>query len=225
MEERAVDAERGPRGPYRKGVERRAQILASAVEVFGSEGWTGTLKQVADRVGVTPAAVLVHFGSKEGLLIEVLRAWGDAQLPETEPSTFPEYLASWRRLMRYHTRNRGLLKLYLRLATEATTDSHPAHAFVVERNRRTLDGVLTRLHAAVEAGEIVRLGDEEVLAEARNLLAAVEGLEMQWVLDDRVDLVGLVSRYLDQVLERLRPPDPPPPGEAGRAAGPAVVEP
>lgn len=225
MEERAVDAERGPRGPYRKGVERRAQILDSAVEVFGSEGYTGTLKQVADRVGVTPATVLVHFGSKEGLLIEVLRAWGDAQLPQNEPSTFDDYLASWRRLMRYHIEHRGLLKLYLRLATEATTDSHPAHAFIVERNRRTLDGVLTRLHTAVAAGEVVPLGDEEVLAEARDLLGAVEGLEMQWVLDDRVDLVGLVSRYLELVLDRLRPPVRPLPDGADDGAGSTVVEP
>jgi AcrR family transcriptional regulator len=220
-----MDAERGSRGPYRKGVERRAQILDSAVEVFGSEGWTGTLKQVADRVGVTPAAVLVHFGSKEGLLIEVLRAWGDAQLPEDEPATFVDYLASWRRLMRYHVGNRGLLKLYLRMATEATTDSHPAHAFITERNRRTLDAILTRLHAAVAAGEVVHLDEADVLAEARGLLAAVEGIEMQWVLDDRVDLVGLVSRYLDQVLQRLRPAAGPLPDRADRASGSVVVEP
>jgi AcrR family transcriptional regulator len=202
--EGSLSTARAPRGPYQVGIERRAQILDGAIQVFGSEGYTGTLKQVAELVGLTPAGITVHFGSKEGLLIEVLKSWGQAQLPLTEPSTFEDYLASWQQLMIYHTQHRGLLKLYLRLATEASSASHPAYAFVVERNRQTVQDLVTRLRSAVTAQEIIDLDDDEVMVEARELLAIVEGIEMQWILDERVDLVGIVSNYLSLMLNHLQ---------------------
>lgn len=205
-----MNEQRGPRGPYRKGVERRAQILDSASRVFAAEGYHGTLKQVADLVGVTPAAVVARFGSKEGLLVAVLQAWGEAQLPEAEPSTLEEHLASWRRLVAYHLEHRGLLRLYLRLATEATSSSHPAHDWIVERNRATVHEIESHLSAAAAAGEIADLGDVRIAAEARTLVAVIEGIEMQWILDERVDLVGLVSLALEQALRRLRPGTPAP---------------
>lgn len=215
-----MNEQRGPRGPYRKGVERRAQIVESASRVFAAEGYHGTLKQVADLVGVTPAAVVALFGSKEGLLIEVLQAWGTAQLPPSEPTGVEDHLASWRRLMTYHVAHRGLLRLYLRLATEATSPSHPAHGWIVERNRATVHGLESHLRAAAAAGEIADLGDARIAAEARNLLAVVEGLEMQWILDERVDLVGLVSLALEQALGRLRPGSPDPKGAPDDGAAP-----
>ena len=49
-------------------VDRRAEILNAAVELFGMLGYYGTsLQKIADRVGLTKAGVLHYVGSKEGL--------------------------------------------------------------------------------------------------------------------------------------------------------------
>ena len=47
-------------------VDRRAEILNAAVELFGTLGYYGTsLQKIADRVGLTKAGVLHYVGSKE----------------------------------------------------------------------------------------------------------------------------------------------------------------
>ena len=56
-------------------VDRRAEILNAAVELFGMLGYYGTsLQKIADRVRLTKAGVLHYVGSKEGLLTAALDA-------------------------------------------------------------------------------------------------------------------------------------------------------
>ena len=64
------------RGPYRTGIRRREQIIATAITVFGEYGYAGgSIRAIADRVGISHATLLQHFGSKEGLLTAVLEEW------------------------------------------------------------------------------------------------------------------------------------------------------
>src|SRR5690242_21713783 len=54
--------------------KRRGEILQAAHEVFTSKGFrNGSLGDIADRVGITHQGILHYFGSKEQLLVEVLR--------------------------------------------------------------------------------------------------------------------------------------------------------
>ena len=76
----SVDDEHQPhrprRGPYRTGIRRREQIIGAAIAVFGEYGYAGgSIRTIADRVGVSHATLLQHFGSKEGLLTAVLEEW------------------------------------------------------------------------------------------------------------------------------------------------------
>ena len=72
----ATETATGTRGPYRTGIRRKEQLISAAIDVFGEFGFTGgTIRSIADRVGVSHAALLQHFGSKEGLLMAVLREW------------------------------------------------------------------------------------------------------------------------------------------------------
>ncbi|NKF33320.1 helix-turn-helix transcriptional regulator, partial [Pseudomonas sp. BGM005] len=46
------------RGSYAKGVARREEILESALDVIATKGYqSASLKQIAEVVGVTPAAL------------------------------------------------------------------------------------------------------------------------------------------------------------------------
>src|SRR4249920_1985097 len=61
------------RGPYAKTAARRQDILDTALEVFAQQGFRGgSLREIADRVGLSQAGVLHHFDSKEALLAAVL---------------------------------------------------------------------------------------------------------------------------------------------------------
>ena len=57
----------------------RETILDAAQRLFGERGYDATsLRQIADAVGTTKAAVYYHFPAKEHLLLELSRPWFDS---------------------------------------------------------------------------------------------------------------------------------------------------
>ncbi|QAY72245.1 TetR/AcrR family transcriptional regulator [Agromyces protaetiae] len=194
------------RGPYKNGIVRRRQILDKAVEVFGTYGYlAGSLRQIAAEVGVTPAALARHFDSKEDLLVEVLRYWENDNAHRTAGAE-PTGVAALRDLtdlMEYHLRHRGFLQLFLTLGVEATNPDHPARQFIVERYASTREGFAKRIQDAIDAGELMPLPPEQVQSEARLLIAALDGFELQWLLDPDFDLVSEVDRFIEATIRRL----------------------
>lgn len=192
------------RGPYRNGIRRRELMVAKASEVFAELGYVGgSLRTIAERVGVAPASLLQHFGSKEGLLEAVLEDWTrrtDEQVRTSHPG-----LASFRAhrdLMVFHLENRGLLELFLTMAAEATNVRHPARAFIQQRYTDGLRRQEAKLREARDRGEVGPLTDEQIASEVSLFYAILDGLELQWLLDSRVDLVGQFDRYLSQAIQR-----------------------
>ena len=60
-----------------RGVERRARILDAALELFAEQGFILTsLPMIAERVGITHAGILHHFGSIGGVLGALLEREG-----------------------------------------------------------------------------------------------------------------------------------------------------
>jgi AcrR family transcriptional regulator len=52
----------------------RDQVLRTALELFRSQGYDGTsLRQIADRLGMTKAALYYHFPAKDRLIVELTR--------------------------------------------------------------------------------------------------------------------------------------------------------
>jgi AcrR family transcriptional regulator len=75
-----VDAEREPaprrsaRKPRGHGHSRRGEILDAAERLFISEGYEGaTVRKIADAVGVSSAALYIHFADKAAILREISR--------------------------------------------------------------------------------------------------------------------------------------------------------
>ncbi|MBS1674133.1 MAG: helix-turn-helix transcriptional regulator, partial [Actinobacteria bacterium] len=63
------------RGAYAKGVVKREEILAAALEIVGRLGYrNASVREIADAVGLSPAGLLHYFGTKEELFVEILRA-------------------------------------------------------------------------------------------------------------------------------------------------------
>lgn len=205
----ATPSETPPRGRYRKGIKRRQEIVGAASEVFAEFGYSGgSIRTIAERVGVSPAALLQHFGSKEGLLTAVLEDWAHQQQPDSQrrnPRGL-DYLNSLREIMRYHVNHRGLIELFLTMTTEASSPTHPARAFIQDRYATALAGIRLHLQEAVEAGEIQPMSPAVLDQEARTMFAVMDGIELQWLIDPEVDFVGIFDSYLDNAIARWKTP-------------------
>lgn len=182
--------------------------MAAAVDVFGRYGYKGgTLQQVADAVGMTPGAIAKLFGSKEQLLIAVLEHW--AVLAEEViggNSHGSARLEGFGRLMEFHMNHRGFLELYTTMAAEAAAHTgHPAHSFMTQRYANTLSGMREIFVDGVDEGSFRPMLDEEIENEAECLLAAMDGLEIQFLLNPAFDLERSFRRYLRNLEARLAP--------------------
>src|SRR6188472_3647051 len=140
------------RGPYRTGVRRREQIIEAATAVFAEYGYAGgSVRTIADRVGVSPASLLQHFGSKEGLLMAVLAEW-DRHTVATRLTdvTGLDYFRRLPEVMATHVENRGLLELFSTIAAEASSPTHPAREFIQRRYTYNLATLAAHLQQAVD---------------------------------------------------------------------------
>lgn len=201
---------RHPRGPYKNGILRRHQIIATASEVFATYGYrAGSLRQIAQRVGVSPAALVRHFDSKEDLLVGVLEYWAEqTSLISGTDREGLNYFEGLRSVMRYHVEHRGFLELFLTLSAEASNPEHPAAGFIRDRYAETLTRFTRNLAIAAERGDIRPHDEAEAEAECRTLISVMDGLELQWLLDPDVELVPTFDRHLDLTLSHWKS-DPP----------------
>lgn len=201
----AGDATPLTRGPYRKGIERREQIIRSASEVFGEVGYIGgSLRTIGERVGASPATLIQYFGSKEGLLMAVLDDWtiqtAHWAMPDDPPGL--EYFRALPAIMDYHVAHRGPLELFLTMAAEATNQSHPAREFIQRRYAHSLQSWTGKLRQAVDAGEVAALTEAQIECEIRTLIAVLDGIELQWLLGADIDLRGMITTFITQAITR-----------------------
>ena len=56
---------------------RRTEILETAASIFASAGFRASLQEIADACGILPGSLYHHFGSKEAIIIELVRRYRD----------------------------------------------------------------------------------------------------------------------------------------------------
>jgi len=165
------------RGRYAKGEQRRAQILATALEVFTEGGFHGSsTREIARRVGVTEPTLFHYFGSKQALLAAVLAA-----RDERTPGPAGD-LGRLLETVRDNATEPDLVRLFAVTSAEATDPGHAAHDWFTARYARLRSelaaGIAERAAAPERAG--AELTPDRV---ARLLVAAADGLQIQWLLD------------------------------------------
>nr|WP_300149887.1 TetR/AcrR family transcriptional regulator [Propionicimonas sp.] len=197
------------RGPYRTGVRRREQLIAVAIDVFGEHGFAGgSVRAIAERAGVSHAALIQHFGSKGGVLMAVLQEW-DRQTVEARLADVSglDYFRRLPAVMGAHEHNRGLLQLFTTIAAEASSPSHPAHAFIQQRYATNLATLAGHLQQAVDAGDVAPLTPAEIDIEVRLVTAVLDGIGLQWLLDSSTDMAGSVDVYITRTIMGWRRAD------------------
>ncbi|MEV4275068.1 TetR/AcrR family transcriptional regulator [Actinoplanes xinjiangensis] len=197
MTNAADSRKRGPRGSYVAGREAQRAILDAARDVFAEHGYRGgVLRDVADRAGVSAANIIHHFGSKEGLLVALLEERDLGNSHELQ-ATSSGFIAGLRDLVRRNAADRGMVHLFTTLAAEATASGHPAHKFFRTRydeiRRAATEGVVT----ARDQGTLPPGPPAADVAAA--LLAVMDGLQTQWLLDPDFDMVAAFDAHLTAI--------------------------
>ncbi|MFF5336451.1 TetR/AcrR family transcriptional regulator [Streptomyces sp. NPDC013181] len=183
---------------YAKGRAKREEILDQAMAMFGEAGYRGaSLRVIATRCGISHPGLLHHFPTKESLLLAVLehRDAVDAQWLEEGRPTGVDRLRRLVGLAELNAGRRGIVELYCVLSAEATAADHPAHGYFVERYR---DSVRTTevSYAQARAAGVLR-EDVDPGAAGRQLIALMDGLQIQWLLGDgATDMAGVLRAHI-----------------------------
>lgn len=194
MTSRPRAAERTPRRVHASTPERRRQIVKAALASFAEHGYErASLRDIATRADLTHAALLRHFSGKDELLLaalaqreadeeEMAARIGASNMPAEkilgvvleDEFADPDYQRNW-----------------MALTVAATNPAHPAHEFFVGRRER-MRGRFTSgpLPLARETGETT--ADEK----ATLVLAMVDGLRIQWLLDPSRDALSLLELFM-----------------------------
>lgn len=168
---------------YAKSAARREEILAAALAVFAAQGYGGTsLREVARRVGLSLTGVIHHFGTREALLAAILRARDEHDLPRVRAAGDAIDGLLW--VLGHNRTVPGLISLYTTLAGDPGA---PARAFFAEHY--TEIATIADAVRARQAQGRARPGlDPE--HTARILVAAADGLQMQWLAGREVDMAA-----------------------------------
>jgi len=202
------EASGGPAGrrSYPKGVRRRQQILDTAITLLAQRGVDrASLRTVGEAIGVSHTALRHYFSSRDELLVEAYRAH-EARAAQDAPATSESAVGL---IVEAAKRNRsipGLVELYATLTTDALQQQHAVtRRFVRDRFRSLREALAAMIASGQQAGRIA--ADIDPLDAAALVIAASDGLQIQWLLDpDAVD-VGRSLAILDRLLPRNPRPD------------------
>lgn len=197
--------------PSRKGRQhattrkRKQEILAAAIQVFAAKGYSnGALSQVAEIAGISAPTIIHHFSSKTGLLTAVLTQRDQAGIEaasqgrQMEGQEFLDHLVD---TARANSEARGTTQLYAVLSADSVTDDHPAQQWFRDRYAGLRPMVADALYKVTD-GEAEPAAVEQTAAA---IVAVMDGLQVQWLLDPTaVDMEAVTQRTITALVAALR---------------------
>lgn len=192
------------RGPYRKGLKRRAEIISAATEIFAISGYHATsIAAVAERVGLTLPGLLHYFPTKTHLLLSVLEQ-RDTATVAVLPASDEDWrvrLRTYQDVVRQNESIPGIISAFTILETESLQQGHPA----ADWSTRRLELIHGRLVNAFETGKQngTMRPDADTDALAREVIAMMDGLQIQWLRQNQsFSMASVFEGFIDQLIAR-----------------------
>ena len=193
--------ERRARGPYGKGLQRRAEIVKAAVQVFGQSGYqNAAIATVAAEVGLTLPGLLHHFPSKIDLLLAVLeeRDAVTADMLPKDDANWRGFLGSLADIVRYNETIPGVIRAFALLSVESLSTDHPAAAWFADRSAKTHAMIARALRSGQTEGTFDPAADAGALA--LEIIAMMDGLQEQWLRSgETIDMAGIFETYINRL--------------------------
>ena len=202
-----------PRRPRASTPARREDILRAAMATFGARGYhKGPLTEIAEQVGMTHAGILHHFGSKDALLLEVLQYRDETDVRTLPEHHIPDGADLFRHLVRtalLNAQRAGIVQMYAVLSAESVTDDHPARPFFEQRYATLRAEVAHAFRAMCEEAGVTERDTVDMASAA--VLAVMDGLQVQWLLDPTaVDLARVSAIAIEAIVAQVLTPSPTP---------------
>lgn len=180
------------RGPYAKGIAKREEILQTALELFARKGYDRvSVREIARESGLSQAGLLHHFSTKEELFLEVLRRRDDRD-GDPIAHRHEHNITHLVKAVEHNTEEPGLVRLFVSMSAESTEDGSLARDFFLDRYAWLREQIAIDVQAHQERGELSRSLDADDVASI--LIAAADGLQLQWLLEpDKVDMGRLMA--------------------------------
>lgn len=179
----------------------RQRVLQATLQAIAANGYQGSsLAGIAAEAGLTTAGLLHHFASKGQLLVAVLAERDRLDGDRFQLGGFRGLAALDRlvQLVQHNTLVPGLIQAFTVLMGESVSEDHPAHAWFQDRYPHRRANLAAALRAGIDTGEI--RADIDCDALAAQIIAMMDGLQVQWVLDpDQVDMAALFADYIDGI--------------------------
>ncbi|GAA1162118.1 TetR/AcrR family transcriptional regulator [Streptomyces hebeiensis] len=174
----------GKRGSYAKSELRKQAIGEAALELVMERGHRAvTMAEIADRVGVSEPLLFYHFPSKEALLVAALRQF-DAE--NIRPLGVGGAIADMPSRAAAGVRREHLVHLQAEMSGAAFDAGHPAREYFRDRWERSFQVVAEDIEMLQRDGVVP--GAVDARRAARALLAAWEGLQVQWMHGPEFDI-------------------------------------
>ncbi|MFC0040589.1 TetR family transcriptional regulator [Actinomadura rayongensis] len=189
----------------------RRELMDAAIALFAERGYHATsVADIGAHAGQSRAAVNFHFGSKEALLLAIVRhvveEWEEHMLlPELErAATSPEALTdagfgAHRRLL---AEQPMMFALHHHLMAEAIGPNPAVRDAFAALNRRVRGRIAELVGLAKAAGTVPDDVDPDGLAGW--LLGALRGIAQQHLVDPDLDLDAAYGELRRAVLARVR---------------------
>jgi AcrR family transcriptional regulator len=207
MSDETVSRPGARRGPYAKSARRQAEIVASATSVFSTRGYRGgSLREIAKQLDLSLTSVVHHFPSKSALLVAVLESADSAHADLFQEDSQREGVAY--AVLHYVRRNVDrpeMLRLLALMAAESSAADHPAHDWFRHRYDLTIGALAIAVRRDQEEGRVSNTRDPRGIAEC--LVALWDGLQLQWLIDPRRDIVAAMTAALKDLLGPNALPD------------------
>lgn len=193
-----------PAKPKRVRRDRKDEILEKATALFGEYGFQGaTLARIAEATGLTEPGVLHYFPSKVHLLQGVLE-YHDRKEVERYSGILQKEKKSVSEILKLHEgvliedqKTPGLIQLFVVLVGESVRSDHPSHDFFVERYRRVREMYVEQFLRMNQPRFRRDVNPEELTTL---ILAVVDGLQIQWLLDpQKVDVQAAFELFSKMV--------------------------
>jgi len=191
-----------------RGLLRRQQILDASLDLFAANGIRSTsLATIADAVGLTEAGVLHHFPSKDALVLAVLAhrdsADPDAEADVAQAGSGLESLRRIPRLAQVLLDRPVLMRFDSVVGGESIAEGGAVLDYFRDRMRHIRHALCGMLNDGIHRGELRK--DMDVEGVATEIVAFMDGIQTQWLLDPRrIDLVKAYHRYFGNLASQLQ---------------------
>ncbi|MGB3708885.1 TetR/AcrR family transcriptional regulator [Gordonia sp. (in: high G+C Gram-positive bacteria)] len=170
--------------PATENVPTRDRLLQAALVSFAERGFLGTTtRDIASAAGMSPAAVYVHYRSKEDLLFELSHGGHMDTIAEIDSADDAAQPPAVRlaAVMRAFSERHAMRHTSSRIVNYELHSLAPDHFTEISKLRRTITG---RMRAIVDAG--IETGDFDVAdpQTTTNLLLSMGVDIARWYSDD-----------------------------------------